>query len=649
MARAKDQTTQGDICYFSDSEELGRKLRIWRRKVSACIVVVLVVLGFSAKPAYRAFREYRIQRNLEAAKAAARTEDWGTARDKAYSVLIVRPDFDAFRIWTRALGKLGEPRTFTAVVELFTDSRATREDRLEALRVMVLQAPQAVALSAYDILPKELRDQASFRAAIIPLLIQRGEIDVAERGLREVAQPGDEPKVQLEILRTLCSRPQAARVAEARRIFAELLVGKADEEALAALLILGDTPGGLAAGKPLPDLTEWLKCQPKATAIHHLLGMHPALEAQPEAADRLYQTAIARFGATDPGVLGTWLIRHGKAAKAATLLEEPAQTRSDAYLARLRALLRLQQESDIVAALAKPPVSVDPVELEILQATFALQRSDPTAAEAAWTRALNRAACDNSRNRFIEIARAAESLGAKDAVENAWVAAMRLGWGPLPLYRDLCPVVASLAAKGRSEDLLALYQALLRFEPLNPEVLSNFYYLALIHASLSPAEVVTALVELAAQQDKPEYQATLMLAEMLAGRPADALARLPQVRNGKGVAPMMLAALEGSARVLGGETEAGAVLLGQVDWSGFMRQERLVFRDLLVKLKLSGLPLLELASPEVGADPAEMPAWRKAVQRLEKDQAGDVLPALPAPRVPAADWPTMPPAENLKK
>jgi hypothetical protein len=161
----------------------------------------------------------------------------------------------------------------------------------------------------------------------------------------------------------------------------------------------------------------------------------------------------------------------------------------------------------------------------------------------------------------------------------------------------------------------------------------------------------------------------MMLAEMLDGRPADALTRLPKFRDSKEVTPMMKSALEGTARIFAGETEAGSALLKEVAWSGFMPQERIVFRDLLVKPRISGLPVpdLETAKPDTdptrtpawrkalerpvdpdnskpGTNPNEAPAWRKAIERLGKDRAGEVLPPLPPPPVPGAERPAPPDA-----
>ncbi len=602
--------------------------------IKACLLALLIALGFSARPAYRAFRGYRADRSLEAAKVAARDGDWVAARDKARSVLLVRPDsFDAYRIWARSIVRLGEPRAYTAAIHVLTDPRATRENQLESLRVIVAQAPQAVALGLVAGLPKGLSRQAAFRAAITPLLIQRGELEYAEMGLREVAKPGDGPEVRLELLRVLCCRPDARRLAEARRIFAGLVAANASDEALAALTLLGAVPGGLAPGAPLPDLPSWLQQQPKASASQRLLGLDPALIAEPEAADRCYQMATKHFLTTDPGPLGAWLIRHGQAKMPAKVLEVPAMSSPAAYLVRLNALLDLKQELALEGALHMAPAGVDPVDFEIVQAKFAMLRGDTVAAGAAWTRAMNCASFDTTRNRFIEIARTAEDCHARPASENAWVAAFRLGWGPLPLYGDLVPIYASLAAKGRSEDLLEMFLVMQRLEPSDAEVQNNACYFSLIHGHQTPGQIVMAMGKLVERENHPLFQSTLMLAEMMDGRFSDALDRLPKLYGSKSEKPMMLTALEGTVRVLVGETEAGTALIKGVDWRGFMRQERIVFRDLLVKCQNTSLPLPELKGANLETDPDPMPAWRKEVGRRKKDRAEDILPPLPQPRI----------------
>jgi hypothetical protein len=111
---------------------------------------------------------------------------------------------------------------------------------------------------------------------------------------------------------------------------------------------------------------------------------------------------------------------------------------------------------------------------------------------------------------------------------------------------------------------------------------------------------------------------------------------------------MMLDALEGTARILAGDAEAGTALLKRVKWQAFMRQERVVFRQILVKLEISKLLLPEQDSgdSEADADPEQQPEWRKAVKRFEKQRAGDVLPALPPSRVSGVEPPAGEPLKH---
>lgn len=599
--------------------------------IDICLVALLIALGFGGTSAYRAFGGHRANQNLEAAKEAVERGDWVAASDQAGKALQVHQDnIEALCIRAKALAKLGDPLACTVATKLLADPRATRTSQLEALRVVVDLAPVAVALEIYHNLPQQSKAQAAFRAAITPLRIQCDEIELAEKELREVLQSGDGPDVQLELLRVLCCRPSAQRLAEARSIFAQLVAANASQVALTALPLLGAVPGGLTAGDPLPDLPTWLKQQPHAKASHHLLGINPALEAQPEMADHWYQTAIDRFFTTDPGPLGTWLIQHGQANMAARILEKPAKFSPDAYLARLHALLLMKALPAIKTALRRPLAAVDLVEFEIVKAKFAALNGDSIGANAAWTRALAHAAFDTKRNRCIDIARCATACNATEAAEDAWVAAIRLGWGPLPLYRDLLPVYNSLAAKGRSEDLLEMFRVLRRLEPTNCELQNHASYLKLIHAIESPSQVAEAMIKLLKQHDGAAFYVTLILAEMLDGRADDALSHLPKLRDKQEVAPMMLAALEGTANVLTGQTEAGSRLLAGVDWHSFMSQERSVFRNLLVHSKVTGLPVADSLNRNDVGTPAQPPAnSSNAVGNLDKEHVPGIRPTLP--------------------
>jgi len=625
---------------------------IWRRRRLIISILLLVLAGigvggyFGIKHGYAWLRERQIDRNLESAQVAARLQDWARARNLARSVLLERPqDFEAFLVWHRALAEMREPRAYMTAIQLFTNPRASRELQLEALRVMSLQAPQAIALSAYASLDESLRDSAEARAAIGEVLLLRGEVGLAEGMMRSLPDLDEHPRARLILLRALCAIPSPERVAEARRIFADLIRQDASEQALDALSILGETPGGLAAGEPLPRLPEWVQRQAQAQDLHHLLALHPSIDALPSAADSVFAAAVERFRHTAPGALGHWLIRHDREALAAEVLEEAAHTRPEAFIARLHALVREKRMAEASELLANPPPNTDPLDLEFVHVAVARFQGNRGAETSAWNRALNHALLETSQNHFLEIARRASLMEVPRIAERAWVAALRVGWGRLPLYNDLTPLLESLAVQNRTLDLLAVYRALLRYEPLNPELQNNFYYLALLHGVIQPQEALERLTVLAeAQPEMPELYSAVALAALMAGEPGQALDLLPRVEQAGRVSPMMRNALEGTTLTKLGRGDEARALLESVNWQLFLHQENIVFRKLLQESQVRDLDL-----PEVDALPAideveDSAAWRKAMERMERERATEILPTLPTPRIPSNELRTLPPA-----
>lgn len=641
MAKWNSQNTQTNVATFSDDPLIIRLVRLYRLRIVAVVLALAAFAYFGVRPAYGKFRQSQINRNLEEARIASRLEDWGVARDRARSVLIARPgDFDALRIWFKALAEMGEPRTYMVAIQLFVDPRSTLQGRLDALKVMARQAPHAVALGAFSSLTEEERQLTEVRAIIAPLFVERGELALAEKMLRAAPELESNADARLELLRVLCTVPTVERVAEAREIFAALVDEGASKVALEALVILGETSGGLAAGSPLPDLKEWVAGQPTATTLHHLLALHPLIDEAGGAVDPIIEGAIARFIDVDPGPLGMWLLRHDQTERVAKLMETPAMSSGAAFIPYLQALLRQKDKNRIAAALGNPPPSVDLVDFQLAKAVAARIQQDPSAEIQAWNESLRLAAFDTSRNRFIEIGRYAEIIGAANVVEDSWVAAVLMGWGKIPLYRDLIQVFGSLAAQGRSRDLLSMYRTLLRFEPRNPELINNYYYLALLHGVVSPTGAVKALTALCEDHpDRPEFRSALALALLMNDQADEALEQVPLIAKSDRVSPMMLQAIEGTAMVMTGNTEEGKARLVKVRWPLFLRVETLAFRNLLTALEIKDLPLPDMAQLQPPDDPDKAPAWRAAVERLARERANDTLPALPAPKIPGVEDP----------
>jgi tetratricopeptide (TPR) repeat protein len=277
---------------------------------------------------------------------------------------------------------------------------------------------------------------------------------------------------------------------------------------------------------------------------------------------------------------------------------------------------------------------MDGLEIEFLDVDLARQAGDQAGEERAWTRALQQAPLDTSRNRFLEIANRAEQLGNQRVAERAWVAAIRVGSGRLPLYRDLMPLIASLSAQSRSADLLELFRILLRFEPQNLELQNNYLYLALIHG-LTPPQEALAKFELLAKDnpDMPALASGAALAALMTGEPAKALASLQYISSTP-ESSMMRFALLGTATLLNGDADGARPLLAKVNWNRFLNQEILIFRKLQVDSQVANLPLPELRIPPGDDSSIE---WQSAQQRLER--ANELLPPLPPLHIPGSAAP----------
>ncbi|WP_035613994.1 hypothetical protein [Haloferula sp. BvORR071] len=634
MSNSPEQRTQG------------QRRSISRLKIGLAILIPLVVLALAARPAYRAFRENRIKGLIESGEEAMRLEDWQAAREKSRAALMMRNgDYRSLNIYVRSLAKTDDPAAFLGAVSLIKHPEATRQDQLDALEILAMHGPAAIALSAYRYLDKgepKLHD-AELNAAITPLLLIMGKegIASARQGLLEFMPAAPSPRVRLALIEAIAAGGYAADVPIARQHFAAL-ISEGAPESLKALELLGNTPGGLAPGDPLPNLQNWISHQAGAKVIHHLLALHPQIAENPVGKEAIFASAINRFSSLDPAATATWLNLHNRPEDALKILEEPAKQRSDAYIVRLHSLLKLKRENDLTEALKNPPPAADPVELEIVRATLAKNRGDRGAANTSWNAALEQALYDTRRNRFIEVARAAELQGELIPAADAWFAAVRTGFGQLPVYAALARPISILYRQGRAEDILAMSQSMLRLEPRNTDLINNTAYLGLILHSTEPVEVIRTLEEVRSKEpEKVELNATLILADLLAGDAQKATSRLPEIESTKRVGPETKAMLRALALKLSGEEQKARELYDGIDKSGFLPQEKTVFANLMdgKKEKKETTPDTSLADWEkkrTDISSAEVPAWRKGLERAEQNgkKGGLGMEQLPELRVP---------------
>jgi tetratricopeptide (TPR) repeat protein len=636
MAKWNATNTGAKIVSFSNDPTVKKLVRMSRIKFALIILIVVSIMGALAKPCYSWFRNHQIEKNLEEARSAVRMKDWATARDRAKSVLIARPgDLDAYRIWFTALTHADEPRTYMAAMGLFVNPAATSVDRANSLRTLSVQAPDTLAIAAFMSLSDEEKASTAIRSAYAPLLIHRRQFQVAEKMMRGAPDLNSDPAARLELLKILCATPSPERINEARKIFADLIAEKHDEQALVAMVALSEVDGGLNAGEPLPSLIEWIDSVPKTDTLHQLLALEPGLKSSPLNSANVIDRAIERFIGVDPGILGTWLLRNNYAEKAVQALAEPAKSSPSAYIAYIHALMKVGKLEEAKKIVSTPLKSVDLVHLELVKATVFRAMNDTGSEGRAWNEALAKAAYDQSRNRYIEIARLATVANQPEIVEEAWVAALQVGWGKIPISQDLTPIMVSLARKNRTNDLISMIRTFLRFEPGNPELLNNFNYLTLLEGVLPPTEATKAFEDLIRRfPNAIEVRSGLAMALLMAGQPKLALEEAPKFASSPRISPDFTKALRGTAHLLLGEEETAKLLIEQINWKGLSLSEANVFTRLISKSKIKDVVIPQAQVKAAVEDPSQTPAWKSALEKLEKQRSRDVLPALPTPKLP---------------
>ncbi|QJE94297.1 tetratricopeptide repeat protein [Luteolibacter luteus] len=632
----------------------GRRRLARRLKIGLAIVIPLGALALAFKPAYRAFREHRVTQLIEIAEEAMRIEDWQLAREKSRAALMMkRGDYHAFTIQAHALAKSEDPAAFMAAVSLIRHPESTREDRIDSLEVLANQGPAALALGAYAYLDKDndpkLQD-VELNAAISPLLLTMGKQGIASvrQGVMDRMPETPSPRVRLAFIRAVSLDPRPEDVLIARKHFAALIEDGAPE-ALAALELLGNTPGGLAPGEPLPNLPAWVSRQTGAKVIHHLLALHPQIAENPAGQEAVFASAIDRFAPLDPAATANWLSLHNRPEDALKILEEPAKERSDAYVARIRALLRLKRNEELDEALKNPPATADMVEVRIVRAILAGNRGDKATASKEWTEALNQASYDNRRNRFIPIARTAELYGEKAAAADAWIGAVRLGFGKIPLYVTLGGPMVYLYNEGRADDILSISQSMLLFEPSNPDLLNNVSYLGLLLGTTKPTEAIERIEKIVAENPgKLELNSTLALAYILNGDPKNAQERLFAQGASEKISATTQALLKAAILKMTNEPDQAKQIYDGVDRSKLMPVEQALYDRLILDKKAEentadvSLEQRMVNKSTIGSD--EAPAWKKGLERAEqkRNSAGGSEENYPELRVPGIEDPTQP-------
>lgn len=464
------------------------------------VAVLLAGTGMVVvKPAYRAFKAWRLERNLVAARVAVDAVRMDEARDLSLTVLRAGdPRIEAFRILEKSMDSLRDPRHGDIARALISHPEGSDADRLNGFRGMVREAPLGLLGQGWSSLPKSCQTNADFAVLFAERLISDNRFSEAASVLLGV--------------------PEAARTAGVEQGLVRVLVRSGKREGY------DEAQRRMAAQWPVTGegLDGWLD----------LLEEMPPVSLRPEYLVRI-KSALERPGVGDPARAALALSRieyaANYAARAALLERTVSRWKDEAPEALAKFLHDLGLHGLLLetfpAKSVEPHPGLFPRVLDAMQRTgswdqvgplleahgstlpksewlaqralLAMKTGDSAGLVREWNEAIGEARSGTTGNPFLPLYHFARKAGMEAEASQAMLEAIRFGRGPLPLYEDLKYLLNQLAGQGRENTLLEICAVYMSFEPGNPALLTQYAYLAGLNNLAAPKDILKAMEPLA--------------------------------------------------------------------------------------------------------------------------------------------------------
>jgi hypothetical protein len=555
------------------------------------LVVLAVVLAAAAyptaKPAYRMFREWRMERNLVAAGEALDAQRMKEARDLSLAVLRAGdPGIEAFRILEKSSGWLGDPRHKEIARALIFHPKGTDEDRLTGFKAVVMDMPLGQILQVWGALPEHLRARPDF-AALFAHRLREG------KRLREAGE-------------LLMAIPPRQRNVAARQELALVLIASGRDEGFMEAQRMVNT--GIESDET-SAADGWLEVLEKVPPTHLRTFLIPAVIAKLERlteVDEVRRSLMARRIAWADAVtvdarevivnvaVKDWR-RKGKLPLAVFLTDlgeddrllrtfAPDTKDVDVTMMRLMwaATQRMQSWELAKAWLDAHGATLPPHELAACRAILAARTGDSSASQLAWKSAEDAAKQVPTGHALLELHRLAAEAGFTEEASSAMIEAIRTGSGPLPLYEDHRALVQSLTDAGREKVVLEICGIYVALEPWNPMLLTQYAYLACVHNIVEPDRLLPPLEALSKSfpQELP-VQSTLATVLMAAGQPEKAAAALDPFKLGEKELPPVFQIVYLTSEVMNGRIAADDERVTSFPWDKLQTADRKKFTELI--------------------------------------------------------------------
>ena len=545
------------------------------------VALVLGTLGiFWGRPAYGAFKAWRGQRNLVAARDAVVNSQMTEARDRSLAALRGgAAGIETYRILEQSMASLRDPLHAEIARLLMTHPESSDEDRLNGFRTIIADAPMGLVGQAWLGLPRHCQENPRF----VTVLAQRS---IAEGRLDEV-----EP--------ALLALPAAVRTLPVERCLIEILIARGrPEDAVQSQRRIGAAIAGDDAGvsewldllEKIPVLSlRGLVLAPVRRVLEKTTAGDPARKALmiaridysanfPRRA-AILDAAIDRWKDDSPEALARFLMALGLPQRLlATWPIKRVREQPGLLPWLLAAMLRSEAWPPLAALLHAHGKMLPKCEEMAYHAVLAAKTGDSELRSRTWHEAMMEAKFTAGSNAFLKLQRVMREAELPEEADKAMLAAIRTGRGPLPLYADQRPLLTSLVRQGHDRGMMEVCAIYLMFEFGNPVLLTQYAYLACLNELAAPQIIIEAMESLA--KDYPaelHLQLVVATALLIDGQAKRALEILDSLKFEPAKLPLGFQAMILVTQVQNHRLAADDPLILAFPWQSLFPSERQQF------------------------------------------------------------------------
>ncbi len=484
--------------FFNTLWDRWANLHPFVRFVSVSVVLAatgLVVL----KPAYRAFKSWRLERNLVAARVAVDEVRMDEARDLSLTVLRAGdPRIEAFRILEKSMESLRDPRHADIARALISHPEGSDADRLNGFSGMVKEAPLGLLGQGWSSLPKSCQTNPDFAVLFADRLTAGNRFNEAASVLLGVPETARNAAVEQGLARILIRSGKREGFEEAQRRMAAQWPATGD--ALDGWLdLLEEIPPVSLRPEYLVRVKGALATPGTGDPARAALALARIEYAANYAARAaVIERTVGRWQAEAPELLAKFLHDvglHGLLLE--TFPPKRVEENPRLFPRVLDAMQRTGTWDQVGPLLEAHGPTLPKTEWLAQRALLGKKIGDSAGLVRDWNEAMGEARSGATSNPFLPLYQFARTAGMEAEASQAMLEAIRYGRGPLPLYEDLKFLLNQLASQGRETTLLEICAIYMSFEPGNPALLTQYAYLACLNNLAAPKDILRAMEPLA--------------------------------------------------------------------------------------------------------------------------------------------------------